>query len=101
MRQSRKKIATVFYMIIQLYLVVILYSNKGNISHRLIVNSDPVVSYCSKESDSRGYHQSVISYSLYGNFSDPKHFRRYTGAIKYILSNISQVYPGAYQSLIA
>ena len=71
--------------------------SKGNINYDLIVNSyhkKTYPSYCSKEADSRGPHQNVISYSLYGNFSDPKHFNRYTGAIKYILSNITQVYPG-------
>jgi hypothetical protein len=60
----------------------------------VIVSSDPVTSYCSGKADGRGLKQNVISYSLYGNFSDPQHFNRYAGAISYILSNISQVYPG-------
>jgi hypothetical protein len=55
---------------------------------------DPVVSYCSWEADRRGPQQNVISYSLYGNFSDPKHFKRYAEPIKFILANISQFYPG-------
>ena len=56
--------------------------------------SNLMVSYCSMESDLRGSHQNVISYSLYGNFSDPQHYLRYAEPIKYILSNISQFYPG-------
>ena len=55
---------------------------------------DSVVSYCSLQADQRGPHQNVISYSLYGNFSDPKHFKRYAEPIKFILANISQFYPG-------
>ena len=55
---------------------------------------DPVTSYCSGKADRRGPNQNVISYSLYGNFSDPRHYNRYAGAISYVLSNISQVYPG-------
>jgi hypothetical protein len=56
--------------------------------------ADPVTSYCNGKADRRGLNQNVISYSLYGNFSDPRHYNRYAGAINYILSNISQVYPG-------
>ena len=55
---------------------------------------DPLMSYCSGKADRRGLHQNVISYSLYGNFSDLRHYNRYAGAINYLLSNISQVYPG-------
>ena len=57
-------------------------------------SADPVTSYCSGKAHRRGLNQNVISYSLYGNFSDPRHYNRYAGAISYILSNISQVYPG-------
>ena len=53
------------------------------------------VSYCSYEADRRGLNQNVISFSLYGNFSNERHFTRYVDPIKIILSNISQVYPGA------
>ena len=59
-----------------------------------ITNDDPVTSYCSRKADGRGLNQNVISYSLYGNFSDPRHHNRYAGPINYILTNISQVYPG-------
>ena len=91
LRKRRQEITIAFTIISFFYVVSVFYSN-DNKYHR--TNSDPVMSYCSKEADNRGPHQNVISYSLYGNFSDPKHFVRYTGAIKYILSNITQVYPG-------
>lgn len=52
------------------------------------------VSLCSCDADKRGFHQNVIAYSLYGNFSNPKHFSRYVDPIKAILSNISESYPG-------
>ena len=52
-------------------------------------------SFCSSEADRRGPHQNVIAISLYGNFSDPHHFTRYVDpSLKFILSNISQIYPG-------
>ena len=57
-------------------------------------NKDPVQSYCSLEADRSGPHQNVIAYSLYGDFSNPNHYARYAEPIKFILSNISQVYPG-------
>ena len=60
---------------------------------------DPIVSYCSWEADRRGPQQNVISYSLYGNFSDPKHFKRYAEPIKFILANISQFYPGIFHPI--
>jgi len=52
------------------------------------------VSLCSCEADRRGLHQNVIAYSLYGNFSDPRHFSRYVEPIKIVLAKISQSYPG-------
>ena len=68
-------------------------------------NSKPLTdsvmsSYCSEESDNFGPNQSVISYSLYGDFTDDKHYARYAEPIKYILSNISQVYPGLVGEII-
>ena len=65
-------------------------NNKRNQTTQL----NSMVSYCSMKSDLRDSHQNVISYSLYGNFSDPQHYLRYAEPIKYILSNISQFYPG-------
>ena len=58
------------------------------------------VSYCSYEADRRGLNQNIIAFSLYGNFSDERHFTRYADPIKIILSNISQVYPGASKDYI-
>lgn len=52
------------------------------------------VSMCSCKADRRGLHQNVIAFSLYGNFSDAKHFTRYVDPIRILLANISQVYPG-------
>ena len=66
----------------------------AHISIGYSIGDDPLTSYCSGKADRRGLHQNVISYSLYGNFSDLRHYNRYAGAINYLLSNISQVYPG-------
>ena len=64
------------------------------------IDSDgQMVSYCSLEADRRGPNQNVISYSLYGNFSDPKHFERYAEPIKFILPKIKQFYPGCHHFL--
>ena len=51
-------------------------------------------SLCSCESDNRGFNQNVIAFSLYGNFSDPRHYERYVNPMKSILETINQVYPG-------
>ena len=59
-----------------------------------IKSDDQMVSYCSLEADRRGSNQNVIAYSLYGNFSDPKHFERYAEPIKFILPKMKQFYPG-------
>lgn len=58
------------------------------------------ISICSCKADNRGLHQNVIAFSLYGNFSNPKHFDRYVDPIKATLNNISQVYPGIQFELI-
>lgn len=79
---------------------------KGEVPYKVIVMQylrdddikfgDPVVSYCSGEADYYGPNQNVISYSLYGDFSNARHYARYAEPIKYILPNISQVYPGLF-----
>ena len=82
---------------------------KGQVPYNFIVlqlniddvtSSDPVLSYCSAEADKFGPNQNVISYSLYGDFSNPRHYARYAEPIKFILPNISQVYPGFYSNSI-
>ena len=50
-----------------------------------------IVSLCSCKADNRGLHQNVIGFSLYGNFSDPKHFDRYVDPIKATLANITDL----------
>ena len=60
----------------------------------LIDPKDNSVSLCSSKADKRGLHQNVIAYSLYGNFSDTKHFNRYFIPIKSNLDYIKKVYPG-------
>jgi len=59
-----------------------------------LCQSSKFISMCSCDADRRGRHQNVIAYSLYGNFSNPRHFSRYVDPIKAILSNISESYPG-------
>ena len=58
-------------------------------------SEEKFVSYCSCDADRRGLNQNVIAYSLYGNFSNPRHFARYADPFKIILANISQSYPGS------
>jgi len=95
LKQKRREITKIL-LILLLFAVALIYRN-GNIYYHLVINSDALIhpSFCSKEADSRGPHQNVISYSLYGNFSNPQHYARYTGLIKHILFNISNIYPGA------
>ena len=95
LKQKRREITKVL-LILLFFAVALIYSN-GNIYYHLVINSDALIypSFCSKEADSRGPHQNVLSYSLYGNFSNPQHYSRYTGLIKHILFNISNIYPGA------
>jgi hypothetical protein len=82
------------------------FNEKSNfreiMSQRLVLFKRPyqiesdgqMVSYCSLEADRRGPNQNVISYSLYGNFSDPDHFKKYAQSIELILPKIKQFYPG-------
>ena len=87
---------TIVLILIFIVGTAIIYNERilAHISIGYLSDDDPVVSYCSGKADRRGLHQNVISYSLYGNFSDLRHYNRYAGAINYLLSNISQVYPG-------
>jgi predicted RND superfamily exporter protein len=56
--------------------------------------TDNFVSKCSSKSDNRGFHQNVIAFSVYGNFSSEKHYTRYVEPLKATIENISRVYPG-------
>ena len=70
-------------------------NNKSNINNNeKLCQQSKFISMCSCQADRRGFHQKVIAYSLYGNFSNPSHFSRYVDPIKAILSNISESYPG-------
>ncbi len=92
--RSLKRKRAILYCILIFVGTAAVYKNGNASSDFPILLGDPVTSFCSGKADRRGPNQDVISYSLYGNFSDPRHYNRYAGAISYILSNISQVYPG-------
>lgn len=51
-------------------------------------------SMCSCKADNRGYHQNVIAFSIYGNFSNPGTVYRYIEPMKLILDKIVHSYPG-------
>ena len=100
---QKLQINMIIFIIIALLLLALVYTGKISkhflmpvlLHEEEITPADPVLSsYCSLEADRSGPHQNVIAYSLYGDFSDPNHYARYAEPIKYILSNISQVYPG-------
>ena len=50
--------------------------------------------WCSIESDLRGHHQRVVTYSIYGNASNPVMFYRYYSFMKEISLNVEKQYPG-------
>ena len=51
------------------------------------------ISTCGCRGDSRGYHQKVIGYSLYGNFSDQNIHERYVAAMESVADQIRSAYP--------
>jgi hypothetical protein len=63
-----------------------------------VVNADALDNnrfrWCSIESDLRGHHQRVVTYSIYGNASDPVMFYRYYSLMKQISLNVEKQYPG-------
>ena len=52
---------------------------------------------CSLSADRRGDKQNVISYSIYGNFSQSPVYNRYLEPFKETVVNIPNVYPGNYR----
>ena len=44
--------------------------------------------------DKRGFHQKVVSYSLYGNFSDPNKYERYVKPMIDVINQVQASYPG-------
>ena len=51
-------------------------------------------STCSANADHRGPHQKVISYSIYGNFSNVDMAVRYLSPLNITINTIPQIYPG-------
>jgi hypothetical protein len=52
---------------------------------------------CSLSADRRGDKQNVISYSIYGNFSQSRVYNRYLKPFKETVVNIPHAYPGNYR----
>lgn len=52
------------------------------------------ISTCSCEADLRGPNQSVVSFSLYGDLTDPAVSDRYIRPLRALTANISRIYPG-------
>lgn len=64
---------------------------------RKIIGNHPCLSFistCGCQADERGSNQNVISFSLFGNLSDPSLSVRYVQPLKALTANISRVYPG-------
>ena len=98
---NQKQIVAIWSLIIFIGILLIIfnqpsfnYVTKSGGWKSLEQDDSLFVSYCSREADRRSLRQNVISYSLYGNFSNPKVFDRYVDPLKMILGNISQAYPG-------
>ncbi|XP_046448599.1 uncharacterized protein LOC124197263 [Daphnia pulex] len=51
------------------------------------------ISTCSCEADRRGPNQSVVSFSLYGDLTDPAVSDRYIRPLRALIANISRIYP--------
>jgi hypothetical protein len=64
------------------------------ISHHNNTTRLSLISTCSFEADLRGPNQSVISFSLYGDLSDPAISIRYIQPLRALTANISRIYPG-------
>ena len=53
-----------------------------------------MISVCSAKADRRGYHQDVVSYSIYGDFSRKKISEQYLEPFLETVQLIPRVYPG-------
>lgn len=51
-------------------------------------------SFCNLNADKRGYHQRIISYSIYGDFSRTEVAKRYLIPLKETIRKINRAYPG-------
>lgn len=52
------------------------------------------VSVCSGRADKRGPNQKIVSYSIYGNFSNPGVVNRYLKPLIETVNQVSAIYPG-------
>lgn len=61
---------------------------------RVRTSSMRLKSTCSEQADLRGPNQRIISYSVYGNLSDPYIIQRYLKPMLSNIENIHELYPG-------
>ena len=66
-----------------------------NTRHLQICLSDSLsISTCGCRADRRGFHQKVVAYSLYGNFSDEKTYQRYVEPLVNVIDQVRSYFPG-------
>ena len=61
---------------------------------RMKTSSMLLKSTCSEQADLRGPNQRIISYSVYGNLSDPYIIQRYLKPMLSNIEDIHELYPG-------
>lgn len=89
-------VLTLFLVLIQLSIIQHPKQNSVSPSRKIkpSISSDATSSTCNKRADRRGPHQRVISYSIYGNFSDSQFFNRYLKTLSETVNQIPTIYPG-------
>ena len=70
------------------------YSNRKNPEAVERKETDEIHSTCSAKADQRGFHQHVIAYSIYGDFSKEDVVRRYLNPMMDTVQRVGDVYPG-------
>jgi len=89
-------VLTIFLVLIQQSIIQQPKQNSISSLRRIkpSISSGAISSTCSKRGDRRGPHQRVISYSIYGNFSDSQFFNRYLKTLSQTVNQIPTIYPG-------
>jgi len=97
---ERKKFCSFFLLLaIFGYLSMYLLSNYYQVSRVDNLGNEAIgiikkQGTCSEKSDLRGPNQRIISYSVYGNLSDPYIIQRYLEPMIDNINNIRHLYPG-------
>ena len=84
-----------FLKVVTVFILFVLFTFTAAFYRKYENNTDQCCqSTCGSVADARGPNQNIVSFSLFGNLTDPALSTRYVLPLRALVANISRAYPG-------